>query len=203
MIVPYAEAPALSGSTDRDALTCSRPKARGGERAETNRGQFHVLLVDGQGHAGHLAEDLHAVGFGVTWLLNGDATNPSGAPDSWTADMVVVQIPPDGRLSFDTLARAAKRAPGKPIVLAGDSVALPFIEEAVNWGVDDFVLYPCNVDNLSLRLTAVLRRWRAMQDDLEEAKRTMALIREDRVVRPGSAGWNPAVLQADNEGTET
>jgi len=134
-------------------------------------GQVNVLLVDSEGHAGHLAEDLHASGFGVTWSVNENVGKPAVSADAAGAAAVLLQVPLGGRLNVEVLGIAARHARGRPIVLVGDRAAVSFIEEAVDWGVDDFILYPCALEELSLRLTAVLGRWRSKQDELRELRR--------------------------------
>jgi len=131
---------------------------------------MHILLLDSGGHAARLVETLHAAGFGVTWLVDGIPGAPAESARARRVDAVLVQVPPGGLLTFKALESAARCAPGRPIVLVGDCAALSFIEEAVSWGVDDYLLWPCAVEDLTLRLMAVVRRWRAREDDLDEAR---------------------------------
>lgn len=118
---------------------------------------MRILLVEDDLQLGDgLAVGLRQSGFAVDWLKDGHAADHALQSESF--DFVVLDLGLPGLSGIDVLRRARQRQQTMPILIltARDATADKVL--GLDCGADDYLVKPVDLDELSARIRALLRR---------------------------------------------
>ena len=109
-----------------------------------------MLLGDG------LRAGLRQAGFEVDWVRDGDAAERELRAEPYAAAVVDLGLP--RRDGLDVLARVRGAGVRMPVLVLTARDAVPDRIRGLDLGADDYVLKPVDLDELSARLRALVRR---------------------------------------------
>lgn len=118
---------------------------------------MRVLLVEDDPMIGEgVHQGLRQDGFAVDWVRDGQAAELAAANDVY--DLVVLDLGLPRKDGFDVLAALRRKGHSVPVLIltARDSVADRI--KGLDSGADDYVVKPFDLDELSARIRALLRR---------------------------------------------
>ena len=118
---------------------------------------MRILLVEDDPQLGDgLTVGLRQAGFAVDWLRDG--RNADQALQSETFDLIVLDLGLPGLGGMTVLQRARQRGQNLPILILTARDATGSKIEGLDAGADDYLVKPIDIDELSARVRALLRR---------------------------------------------
>jgi two-component system response regulator QseB len=138
---------------------------------------MRILLVEDDLQLGDgLAVGLRQSGFAVDWLKDGLSADHALQSESF--DFVVLDLGLPGLCGIDVLRRARSRQQTMPILILTARDATSDKVLGLDCGADDYLVKPVDLDELSARIRALLRRSAGRSSPL--------LTRNDLVLDPAS-----------------
>ena len=118
---------------------------------------MRILLVEDDPQLGDgLTVGLRQAGFAVDWLRDGRSADQ--ALQSETFDLIVLDLGLPGLGGMTVLQRARQRGQNLPILILTARDATGSKIEGLDAGADDYLVKPIDIDELSARVRALLRR---------------------------------------------
>ncbi|MCM8594955.1 response regulator transcription factor [Accumulibacter sp.] len=118
---------------------------------------MRVLLVEDDPMIGKAVQQgLRQDGYAVDWLSDGDAAGTALATTPY--DLLLLDIGLPGRSGLDLLAGLRRSSSRLPVLLITARDAVADRIRGLDGGADDYVVKPFDLDELSARIRAVLRR---------------------------------------------
>lgn len=118
---------------------------------------MRILLVEDDPQLGDgLTVGLRQAGFAVDWLRDGRSADQ--ALQSEDFDLIVLDLGLPGLGGMEVLHRARQRGQGLPILILTARDATGSKIEGLDAGADDYLVKPIDIDELSARVRALLRR---------------------------------------------
>ena len=118
---------------------------------------MRILLVEDDPQLGDgLTVGLRQAGFAVDWLRDG--RNADQALQSESFDLIVLDLGLPGLGGMTVLQRARQRGQNLPILILTARDATGSKIEGLDAGADDYLVKPIDIDELSARVRALLRR---------------------------------------------
>lgn len=118
---------------------------------------MRILLVEDDPQLGDgLTVGLRQAGFAVDWLRDGRSADQ--ALQSETFDLIVLDLGLPGLGGMTVLERARQRGQILPVLILTARDATGSKIEGLDAGADDYLVKPIDIDELSARVRALLRR---------------------------------------------
>jgi two-component system, OmpR family, alkaline phosphatase synthesis response regulator PhoP len=137
-----------------------------------------ILLVEDEDLVGTMVRlNLESAGYQVVWIRNG--TEAAERAASETFDVILLDITLPGMSGLSVLRGLRKGGVETPVMMLTARSDVPTKVEALDFGADDYLPKPFDVEELLARVNALLRRSRA--------ERT---IPSDQIVRIGEHDIN-------------
>jgi len=145
---------------------------------------MRLLLVEDDLMIGEsMQQGLRQDGFAVDWVREGNAAEVALDDGSYDGVLLDLGLPRKGGMEVLKTLRSRGKAVPVLVVSARDSVSSRV--EGLNLGADDYITKPFDLDELTARIRAVLRRHSG---------------RGDGVIRVGSLALDPANHEAEIDG---
>ena len=147
---------------------------------------MRLLLVEDDAMIGASVQlGLRQDGFAVDWVHDGEAAELALASERY--DLVLLDLGLPRKSGLDVLAALRKRGEAVPVLVLTARDAVADRVKGLDTGADDYLVKPFDLDELSARVRALLRR---------QAGRAEPLIRH------GELTLNPASHEATLRGAE-
>ncbi len=118
---------------------------------------MRILLVEDDPQLGDgLTVGLRQAGFAVDWLRDGRSADQALQSEGF--DLIVLDLGLPGLGGMEVLHRARQRGQGLPILILTARDATGSKIEGLDAGADDYLVKPIDIDELSARVRALLRR---------------------------------------------
>ena len=118
---------------------------------------MRILLVEDDPQLGDgLTVGLRQAGFAVDWLRDGRSADQALQSEGF--DLIVLDLGLPGLGGMEVLHRARQRGQGLPILILTARDATGSKIEGLDAGADDYLVKPFDIDELSARVRALLRR---------------------------------------------
>jgi two-component system response regulator QseB len=118
---------------------------------------MRILLIEDDAMVGQAIEEgLRRAGFAVDWVADGIGGDASLAHHAY--DLAVVDLGLPGRDGLDVLRRLRQRGQNLPVLVVTARDALPDRMAGFDAGADDLLLKPFDLEELVVRVRALLRR---------------------------------------------
>lgn len=147
---------------------------------------MRVLLVEDDPMIGKgVHQGLRQDGFAVDWVRDGQAAELAAANDVY--DLVVLDLGLPRKDGFEVLAALRRKGHSVPVLILTARDAVADRIKGLDSGADDYVVKPFDLDELSARIRALLRRRAG---------------RADSVIRHGELTVNAATHEATLRGKD-
>jgi two-component system, OmpR family, response regulator QseB len=141
---------------------------------------MRLLLVEDDAMIGEsVRKGLRQDGFTVDWVQDG--RSGESALDSGVHDLLLLDLGLPGKQGLDVLKSLRRKGNAIPVLILTARDAVPDRVAGLNAGADDYLVKPFDLEELTARIHALLRR----KDG-----------RADTVIRHGALMLNPATHQA-------
>jgi two-component system, OmpR family, response regulator QseB len=141
---------------------------------------MRLLLVEDDAMIGEsVRKGLRQDGFTVDWVQDG--RSGESALDSGVHDLLLLDLGLPGKQGLDVLKSLRRKGNAIPVLILTARDAVPDRVAGLNAGADDYLVKPFDLEELTARIHALLRR----KDG-----------RADTVIRHGALTLNPATHQA-------
>ncbi|MFC1680519.1 response regulator [Pseudomonadota bacterium] len=127
---------------------------------------MRILLVEDDKNLGWATSDGLRTTFAVDWVTSAAQAEASLAAAAY--DLIVLDVMMPGKTGLDLLRDLRKERNDAPIILLTARDAVEHRVEGLNAGADDYVVKPFDLDELTARCTALIRRSRGHASNIIE-----------------------------------
>ncbi len=144
---------------------------------------MRILLVEDDPNLGWATADGLRASFAVDWVKS--AEQAEAALASTTYDLVVLDIVLPGKSGLDLLRDLRSARDTVPVILLTARDAVSHRIEGLNTGADDYLVKPFDLDELTARCTALMRRAGGRADNVIECGDVIFDVVSRDVIRGG------------------
>lgn len=146
---------------------------------------MRLLLIEDDAMIGDsVRKGLRQVGFTVDWVQDGSAGER--ALDEQVHDLLLLDLGLPGKAGIEVLKSIRRKGSRIPVLILTARDAVPDRVAGLNAGADDYLIKPFDLEELSARIHALLRRQAG---------------RAEEVIRHGELALNPATHEATLAGS--